>query len=257
MRKKISLLFCGLAVTLCFTGCGSSKETMAYDEATVQQSTEFLIEYCASMQDDTVEQWETMTDFALESQLTQAGLPFTKDGFLGALDAWQSAEKECGEYVSHGDYTYEASKDELQVSTEAEFADRDAHITFVFDENQYLDSMTVDAEYTTGEILKKAGLNTVLGMGTVFVVLIFISALISLFRFIPAIEAAFKKKKDAPKAAPAVQPEVAPSVEEAEDVTDDTELVAVIAAAIAASEGSSSTDGFTVRSIRRRPSNKW
>ena len=130
---------------------------MAYDEATVQQSTEFLIEYCASMQDDTVEQWETMTDFALESQLTQAGLPFTKDGFLGALDAWQSAEKECGEYVSHGDYTYEASKDELQVSTEAEFADRDAHITFVFDENQYLDSMTVDAEYTTGEILKKAG----------------------------------------------------------------------------------------------------
>ena len=127
----------------------------------------------------------------------------------------------------------------------------------MFDENQYLDSMTVDAEYTTGEILKKAGLNTVLGMGTVFVVLIFISALISLFRFIPAIEAAFKKKKDAPKAAPAVQPEAAPSVEEAEDVTDDTELVAVIAAAIAASEGSSSTDGFTVRSIRRRPSNKW
>ncbi|MFR5584020.1 MAG: OadG family protein [[Clostridium] scindens] len=32
--------------------------------------------------------------------------------------------------------------------------------------------MTVDAEYTTGEILEKAGLNTVLGMGTVFVVLI-------------------------------------------------------------------------------------
>ena len=256
MRKKISLLFCGLAVTLCFTGCGSSKDTMEYDEATAQQSAEFLIEYCANMQDDTIEQWETMTDFALESQLTQAGLPFTKDGFLGALDAWQSAEKECGEYVSHGDYTYEASKDELQVSTEAEFADRDAHITFVFDENQYLESMTVDAEYTTGEILKKAGLNTVLGMGTVFVVLIFISALISLFRFIPAIEDAFKKK-NAPAPAAAAQTESAPSVEEAEDVTDDTELVAVIAAAIAASEGSSSTDGFTVRSIRRRPSNKW
>lgn len=257
MRKKISLLFCGLAVTLCFTGCGSSKETMEYDKATVQQSTEFLIEYCASMQDDALEQWETMTDFALESQLTQAGLPFTKEGFLGAMDAWQSAEKECGEYVGHGDYTYEVSKDELQVSTTAEFENRDAQITFVFDENQYLDSMTVDAKYTTGEILKKAGLNTVLGMGTVFVVLIFISALISLFRFIPAIEEAFKKKKDAPKEVSAVQPETAPSVEEAEDVTDDTELAAVIAAAIAASEGSGSTDGFTVRSIRRRPSNKW
>ena len=37
---------------------------------------------------------------------------------------------------------------------------------------------------------------------------------------------------------------------------DDAELVAVIAAAIAAAEGTS-TDSFVVRSIRRRPSNKW
>ena len=41
-----------------------------------------------------------------------------------------------------------------------------------------------------------------------------------------------------------------------ETVTDDLELIAVITAAIAAQEGTS-TDGFVVRSIRRRPSNKW
>ena len=40
------------------------------------------------------------------------------------------------------------------------------------------------------------------------------------------------------------------------DVTDDTELAAVIAAAVAASEGTS-PDGFVVRSIKRRKSNKW
>ena len=40
------------------------------------------------------------------------------------------------------------------------------------------------------------------------------------------------------------------TVEEAEE--DDCELVAVIAAAIAASEGAATTDGFVVRSIRRR-----
>ena len=38
--------------------------------------------------------------------------------------------------------------------------------------------------------------------------------------------------------------------------TDDLELIAVITAAIAAQEGTS-TDGFVVRSIRRRPSNNW
>ena len=41
-----------------------------------------------------------------------------------------------------------------------------------------------------------------------------------------------------------------------EELCDDLELVAVIAAAIAAAEGTS-TDSFVVRSIRRRPSNKW
>ena len=39
--------------------------------------------------------------------------------------------------------------------------------------------------------------------------------------------------------------------EDAQELADDTELVAVIAAAIAAYEGTS-TDGFVVRSIRRR-----
>ena len=40
-------------------------------------------------------------------------------------------------------------------------------------------------------------------------------------------------------------------IETQEDLTSDAELVAVIAAAIAAYEGSSSTEGFQVRSIRK------
>ena len=39
---------------------------------------------------------------------------------------------------------------------------------------------------------------------------------------------------------------------ENEEQSDNLELVAVIAAAIAASEGAASTDGYVVRSIRRR-----
>ena len=38
---------------------------------------------------------------------------------------------------------------------------------------------------TFGEILKTAGIDTLLGMGTVFLLLIFMSVLISCFRFIP------------------------------------------------------------------------
>ena len=112
-----------------------------------------------------------------------------------------------------------------------------------------------------GEILQKAGLNTLLGMGTVFVVLIIISVIISLLKYIPKLQAAFTKKAEPQQVAPASVSET-PAAEVAEEVVveetqeDDTELVAVIAAAIAASEGTS-TDGFVVRSIRRRRSNKW
>lgn len=103
-----------------------------------------------------------------------------------------------------------------------------------------------------GEAMAKAGLNTLIGMGTVFVVLILISMIINGFAVIPKLQKAFSKKADEGQsvkenAAPAVQAE-----EPAVDETDDLELVAVIAAAIAASEGATSTDGFVVRSIIRR-----
>ena len=68
-------------------------------------------------------------------------------------------------------------------------------IEFTFDEEQQMDSLTINAHYSTAEILKKAGLNTILGMGTVFVVLIFISFIISLFRFIPELEKKLRTKK--------------------------------------------------------------
>ena len=144
------------------------------------------------------------------------------------------------------------------MTTEAKFQNRDAELEFVFDKNLYLESLTVGAHYSMGEILKKAGMNTLLGMGTVFVVLILISLIISLFKYIPAMQERMKNKKSKKKDVTAGAEEAAKAdmTEAADNVTDDEELVAVIAAAIAAAEGTT-TDGFVVRSIRRRPSNKW
>jgi sodium pump decarboxylase gamma subunit len=102
----------------------------------------------------------------------------------------------------------------------------------------------------------RAALNTLIGMGTVFVVLILISLIISLFGYIPQIQAKFTKKNEtveAPKPAPVV---AAPVVEE-EELSDDSELVAVIAAAIAAYEGSAAVEGFQVRSIKRANTKNW
>ena len=116
-----------------------------------------------------------------------------------------------------------------------------------------LTSLSVNIIYSFGELMTKAALNTLLGMGTVFVVLILISLIISCFNFIPKIQAAFTKKPKQEAAKPAVPVAAAPvQAAVVEEESDDLELVAVIAAAIAASEGAVSTDGFVVRSIRKR-----
>lgn len=103
-----------------------------------------------------------------------------------------------------------------------------------------------------GEKMTVAALNTVIGMGTVFVVLIIIIGVISLFRFIPMIQDRFahKKAQTGQESNGGAATQIV-DIQEDTDVSDDLELVAVIAAAIAASEGAASTDGFVVRSIRK------
>jgi len=105
---------------------------------------------------------------------------------------------------------------------------------------------------STGEIFRLAGLNTLLGMGTVFVVLIFISFIISLFKYI----APKTKAKTAPAtAAPAPAPvQAAPEEEEEFEEDDQDILVAVITAALHATLSARGEDpeGFVVRSIRRK-----
>ena len=106
--------------------------------------------------------------------------------------------------------------------------------------------------------MARAALNTLIGMGTVFAVLILISVIIACFGFIPKIQAMFTKKADKTEAtaSAATAPVATASVVEEEELADDTELVAVIAAAIAAYEGTSA-DGFRVRSIKRANTKKW
>ena len=105
-----------------------------------------------------------------------------------------------------------------------------------------------EGEESLGEKMADAAGNTLMGMGTVFLVLIFISLLISCFKFIPQIMDKLSKKSSVEEK-PEVVEEISETVTANEE--DDSELIAVIAAAIAASE-QTSTDSFVVRSIRRR-----
>ena len=95
-------------------------------------------------------------------------------------------------------------------------------------------------------------------MGIVFIVLILIAFIISLFGYLPKLFGGNKKeeKTQQPPVAVTKAPEV--DVLEDEELIDDTELVAVITAAIMASMGDEApADGLVVRSIRRTNRKKF
>lgn len=174
----------------------------------------------------------------------------SEDAFTqSAASAWDGSREELGEKkgdIDEKDITVEYSDDQYTVVVPVSFEKNKANFTYVFDKSGTPTSLTVDVNYTLAQNMEKAALNTLMGLGTVFVILAFLIFVISLFKYIPGLVEG-KKKESAP--APAAAAPVAEPV--VEDVTDDDELVAVIAAAIAASEGKTSTDGFVVRSIRK------
>ena len=117
--------------------------------------------------------------------------------------------------------------------------------------------------------LPNALINTVVGIAVVFVALIFISLVISLFKYVSVFESWLvdrKTRKTQTQSASALAAEAAErtmqqiaEIEE-EDLSSDLELVAVITAAIYAyeqSQGNMVTDGLYVRSIRKSKKSNW
>ena len=110
-------------------------------------------------------------------------------------------------------------------------------------------------DYTT---IPEALVNTVIAMGTVFLVLILISFIISLLKYIPALMDKFTKKEEPVQLIPQAQPAPAPKpvVQTPAAPADDTQLIAVITAAVAAAMEQDGVavpaDGLVIRSIKKR-----
>lgn len=263
MKQNIKRIWLALCMAVCLfalSACSSAEADTAEEMdpslvMTLQQGTQQYLDLFAAMGDEDL-------DNAL------AASEKNKDTVMqSALNSWKSVKGDLGALVSSEAAEVEIVDDGYVARIPAVFEKRNADFSVIVDEDlANITSITISPEYTTGEKLSKAGMNTLMGMGVVFLVLIFISWLISMFKYISVFEAKMKQKKApapsaAPAAVPAPAPEAvpapAPAAAPAEEACDDTELVSVIAAAIAASEGRESADGLIVRSIKRVPNRNW
>lgn len=174
-------------------------------------------------------------------------------GVRSAITSFESGMSEMGSITEIGEPVSVVDDDTIIVSVPVTGSNGKGSVELIFSNDIYfsMSACTLNQDKTFGQLMGTAALNTLMGMGTVFAVLILISLIISCFGFIPKMQEKFSKKE---KQVEIVKPVV--EVEAEEELADDSELVAVIAAAIAAYEGTS-TEGFQVRSIKRAGTGKW
>ncbi len=236
--KKLLLVLGMITCMFGMTACGAAVEevdTYGITEADAFAYADGLI--------------ETMDQIVAAGQIEE----YKSDNVIyTALTNYEKALPDMGDYQSVTDHEI-VYDDGILMNVTVQGSLRPANVEIMLDEELALVSISTNVTYTFGETMTKAALNTLMGMGTVFAVLILIIFLISAFAFIPKIQEMFSGKKEEKKdTTDRVVEQIIKNEEIAyEDATDDAELVAVIAAAIAAYEGGSASD-YVVRSLKRR-----
>lgn len=235
-------MVCVLALTLAMSVCAFAADTVTEDEAANYKSAaETLISQIAGFSDEEIENY-----LAHDDAFTTA-----------TMESWKSVKDELGAYSSIVSQDVEKDGDVVTISTVAQFEKAKADVVLMLDLGQQMyTSMTYSVQYSLAANMQRAGMNTLMGIGIVFLMLLFLSFVIGLFKYIEKFQNVGKKKaaEEAPKAEEAPAPAIAQSEAADEDFADDLELVAVISAAIASYENTSG-DSFVVRSIKK--SNKW
>ena len=261
--KKFLALTCAIACLLGMTACGSETTLTDYEQYKINSvinitETKLIpIMQAISSNDETIEVLNEYTADEVESVVSQAySLNVEGHAFISAIDSFQSTYDEIGGFGEITDASAVIDGDQIVVTVDVKGPDKDAQAEVVFSNDFFyrLESASLNTVSTMGDSMARAGLNTLLGMGTVFAILILISLIISSFSLISKAQNAMKKKKEEASKNSGIDNAVAQIAQQEESPAqeDDCELVAVIAAAIAASEGATSTDGFVVRSIKRR-----
>jgi sodium pump decarboxylase gamma subunit len=280
MKHKILVLGLVVSCLLGLTACGSeiSYNTVEGSRYNPQKFTnEFISDYAKIFEDQLFEKWylegvtpdnfEQKEYFDVASSYSDSGTVTYDDEFYetcrSGYESWYKAINDIGfnsketlaTDVNITETTYYINKEGVLVVDATIQGTKHSALLEMYLKNTALPSdIGVTVNKSNSEKLENAGLNTLLGMGMAFAILIIISLIISLF---PLLFGSGRKKKESDKEiAEKAMENTITQIADKEDLSSDAELVAVIAAAIAAYEGSASTDGFTVRSIRKVNS-KW
>ncbi|MBQ9550628.1 MAG: OadG family protein [Lachnospiraceae bacterium] len=274
--KRPVLLVTLLFLILSMTACGGSRNVADYDADTVEKNTKNAVAVMQHAEELGISQLAEAEDEELEefeAWIKSNGLPIKgsafKDGYLSYREA---VNGDLGEVVSVADDVIITAGDDaitcdVTLTGTKTFQDgspRTATAEIIMTKGGTITSAVINVDRTFNEKIVNAALNTVLGMGTTFCLLIFISIVIWIMGTV--VQNMENKKTKARSEAENAAINAAAQIAEREEQSrkqnaaapaDDNALIAVISAAIAAYESERtgaavSPDTFIVRSLRRR-----
>jgi len=258
--KKISksLITCIVSIfLLVFAAVPAFADNLGIDQTAMDNYIQTILPELTSIEEDTAA--DTIAYY------NENGYPGIAEGF----QSWIDLKSGAGEYQSVGTCTFIENEDgTIEITAPVVCTNGTISIRVLLDQSGYVTSFlfskgSVSAEGSLGSKMKEATVNLVVGMGTVFAVLIFLCWVISLFRNIGKIEKKIADRKAAKSVAVSAAPEAEPSqpaaaVTSAPAASD--ELEAVIAAAIAAYEADNGSiiekqpalgNGIIIKTYRR------
>ncbi len=250
-----------LVCILGLTACGKDSGPTEYEQYKMQNAQQLAVQevdlFNQLANADASDFFEGYTAEEI-AYICGANWGFESDGYavIKAVDSFISARKSMGNITGIGNAQVKIDDKQIIVDVEVIGEKKNATAEVIMSNDMFykLESAALNPISSMGELMGGAALNTVIGMGTVFAVLILISCIISCFRIIPALQKKAQQRKTAKTEVSSVTEteDAAEQISEVSESEDDTQLAAVIAAAVAAYEGSAGADGFVVRSIRRR-----
>lgn len=272
MKKRLRQYLALLCIVICvfsLTACSEEKSAkVTYTDETAEKYVALMEENGYEVEDieaDIQSEVDGVVNIIIQNLILQdrdelLELYSDDENSIAIAESYLEATKDLGEYKDDSvyDLKLEISDDTMTTTGSFVFEKRDLNFTCTVDLAAGTTTFAFERELTLGEILQKAGMNTLLGMGSVFLVLILISFIISCFKLFSKTEGEAKTKEVVtpvmPVAAPAAPAEPAP---EALGMPDEVEMAIVIATAIAAAEEETGSDGYRVRSIKRAKNSKW
>ena len=215
MKKRLLALVCMITCIFGLTACGSEEALTTFEQKKVDNAelmakqaiipilTDYLCveDTFAQILPDTELSELTMEEIAHVCEQT-FGIEVDGYAVLTAVESFDTALDTIGGIAEIGDATAKIDDDQIVVEVEVKGEKKNAKAEIIFSNDMFmrLESASLNPVSTTGELMGKAALNTLIGMGTVFVVLILISLIISLFGFSPKLQAASAKRKERKKA---------------------------------------------------------